>query len=329
MGGVVSQYKITSERSNVTPPDWLHAPNIRVLPITEANFGRVKVLGKGKFGTAFLAKNQQAKMTTYVVLKYMAKQTIFDFQSAGKAKQEVHALETADHPFIIHCFGGFETQTCYALVLEYAFGGELYHRMKQVHKMGENEAKFYFCEIASALNYLHNELGIVYRDLKPENVLLDLEGHVRLCDFGFATVIAFGEDPVPLTDGCGTVMYMAPELVGTQTSIHGFPVDWWALGAVLAEMLAGEAPFGNSEHDNKFEIFNSILEKAPQLPLMMGFKVRQVIKGLLNKSDKKRFAWEEVQSCSWLRNFPWDDLEHRRIRPPFVPTVTGEPSSAC
>ena len=73
------------------------------------------------------------------------------------------ALQTCDHPFIIHCFGGFETPNCFALVLEFAYGGELYHRLQKVHKMSENEAKFYFCELASALHYLQDEHGIVYR----------------------------------------------------------------------------------------------------------------------------------------------------------------------
>lgn len=152
-----------------------------------------------------------------------------------------------------------------ALVLEFAYGGELYHRLQQVHRMSENEAKFYFVELASALRYLHDDHGIVYRcvsvcmvacfyfinmvktftssrDLKPENILLDKEGHVRLCDFGFAVEIDPSQvgGPPPLQDGCGTVMYMAPELVDKSAkATHGFPVDWWALGCVLYELITG------------------------------------------------------------------------------------------
>jgi serine/threonine protein kinase len=96
--------------------------------------------------------------------------------------------------------------------MEYAYGGELFRRMKTVHKMKEDESRFYFCEIASVLKYLHEDLNVVFRDLKPENVLIDYEGHIKLCDFGFAVEHKndSGDPASDLKDGCGTVMYMSP-----------------------------------------------------------------------------------------------------------------------
>jgi len=224
--------------------------------------------------------------------------------------------------YLLYLFA--QTPTCLALVLEFAYGGELYHRLQQVHRMSENEAKFYFCEIASALRYLHDDHGIVYRDLKPENILLDKEGHVRLCDFGFAVELDASQSggPPPLQDGCGTVMYMAPELVGKSLkATHSFPVDWWALGCVLVELITGEAPFGNSENMSKFEIFNRISESPVRLPFLMSMSLKSLVKGLLEKNDSKRFCFDEVSQSSWLKGVNWEDVDMRRIRPPWVPTA--------
>lgn len=131
-----------------------------------------------------------------------------------------------------------QTPGSIALVFEYAAGGELYTRMKKQYKFSENVARFYFCEICCALNYLHS-LNIVYRDLKPENILLDNNGHVKLCDFGFASPLSSRE--AVLHDGCGTAMYVAPEIAsGHMKKAHGLPVDWWGLGCILYEMLSGD-----------------------------------------------------------------------------------------
>jgi serine/threonine protein kinase len=118
----------------------------------------------------------------------------------------------------------------------------LYHRLKKIIKLKEEEAKFYFCEIAVTLKYLHVELGLVYRDLKPENILIDHTGHIKICDFGFATYPSERDDN--LRDGCGTAMYIAPEIAsGFMKGSHSFPVDWWALGCVLMEMVTGNFHF--------------------------------------------------------------------------------------
>jgi serine/threonine protein kinase len=137
--------------------------------------------------------------------------------------------------------------------------------MKKDGTLSEHATKFYFCEIASALGYLHS-LNIAYRsllllfglvvtddslkrDLKPENVLIHVNGHVKLCDFGFATVIGTASDLAPLHDGCGTAMYVAPEIdSGHMKKAHGLPVDWWSLGCILFEMFTGTTPTTSPSH---------------------------------------------------------------------------------
>jgi serine/threonine protein kinase len=117
--------------------------------------------------------------------------------------------------------------------MEYVIGGELFSYLRAAHKFPDHVARFYASEIVVALEYLHSQ-GIVYRDLKPENILLASDGHVKVTDFGFAKKL--DANSATLTR-CGTPEYMAPEIV--QQTGHGFPVDWWALGILCFEMLAG------------------------------------------------------------------------------------------
>lgn len=207
---------------------------------------------------------------------------------------------------------------CIAIVLEYCIGGELYNIMKKNNKLSEEVSKFYFCEIAVALNYLHKKLNIVYRDLKPENILLDYAGHIKLCDFGFA--VTLGDDKPALQDGCGTAMYVAPEIASGFNQNHGHPVDWWGLGCVLVEMLTGEAPFGDTEKMSKFEIFNNINGNPPRLGMSMKSSIKALAKGLLEKDQTKRFSFDNVRKCEWLAEFPWKGLEEKQILPPFPPS---------
>lgn len=245
-----------------------------------------------------MGHNTDQSKTKHVAIKYIPKQMIFDNNAIERIQQELDVLNQLEHPFAIYCFGGFDCSHSIGLVMEYAAGGELYHLMKQRITFSELQAKFYFCEIAILLRYLHDECHLVYRDLKPENILIDYEGHIKVCDFGFATISSKVE--ADLRDTCGTVMYIAPEVVNKVK--HGFAVDWWALGCILLEMLTGEAPFGDSDDMNKFEIFNNITEKKPRLPFLMSFSLKTLIKGLLHKDQDQRFGWSQIIASPWLQD---------------------------
>ena len=136
-----------------------------------------------------------------------------------------------------------------------------------------------------------------------------------------------GEDE-PLHDGCGTAMYVAPEIAGGFFKrAHGFPVDWWGLGCVLAEMVTTHAPFGDTDDTNKFDIFNNITDKAPKLSMSMSGNLKTLIKGLLEKAPENRWEWTKVRSCEFTKDVEWDDLLARHITPPWIPKASKTPVS--
>lgn len=320
-GGSSVNYKIidgSANASTVGKSEWLADSSTRLLPINAESFQVKKATGKGKFGLVFLSCHSNTGK--HVAIKFIPKDIITETQSAIRIQQELDILNKVNHPFVTYCFGSYDTTACIAVVLEYCLGGELYNIMKKNHKLTEEVSKFYFCEISLALNYLHKKLNIVYRDLKPENILLDCAGHIKLCDFGFA--VTLGDDKPALQDGCGTAMYVAPEIASGFNQNHGHPVDWWGLGCVLVEMLTGEAPFGDTEKMSKFEIFNNINGNAPRLGMSMKSSIKTLAKGLLDKDQTKRFSFENVRKCEWLADFPWKGLEAKQIQPPFPPSDT-------
>lgn len=147
-------------------------------------------------------------------------------------KTERQILEQVRHPFIVQLYYAFQTREELHMILQYAVGGELFRHMNQEGMFDEPMASFYAAELVLALSHLHS-LGIVYRDLKPENCLLDLDGHILLTDFGLSKVSLDGRTNTI----CGTPEFMAPEiLAGLQ---YDYAVDWWSLGVLIYDMLSG------------------------------------------------------------------------------------------
>ena len=329
MGGGASSYKFHAELTVPNYPLWLANPLEKLLPISSSKFHILRAIGKGKFGLVFLARHQNNNK--HVAIKFISKQSIHESKAHTRIQQEVYAIEKIDHPFLAHCFGGFQTNECIAFVFEFCVGGELYTFLKRRNKLSEEESKFYFCEIALAIAYLNNTLGIVYRDLKPENILIDYRGHLKLCDFGFAVAIKKERDGSDgfLHDGCGTAMYLAPEIAGGfMERAHSFPVDWWGLGCVLCEMMTGNAPFGDIDHTSKFQILTNITEMEPKLSYSMSKSSKILLQGLLEKDANKRYSWNDVKSSEFCKDVDWSVVLQGHISPPWKPTFDANSSSS-
>eukprot|EP00439_Symbiodinium_sp_Y106_P032835 s4304_g3.t3 len=190
--------------------------------------------------------------------------------------------------------------------------------LRREGRLPNDQVRFYSGEILLAFGYLHS-LHVVYRDLKPENALLDFEGHIKLTDFGFAKVVE--ERTWTL---CGTPEYLAPEMI--QSKGHGKGVDWWALGVLLCEMLAGYPPFYD---ENPYGIYQKVLKGHVDFPRHFDVKAKDLIQRLLQQDRSKRLGClkagvEDVKKHKWYKGMDWDLLLTRSVTPPFRPPVQSE-----
>jgi len=204
-------------------------------------------------------------------------------------------------------------------VLDYFTGGELFFHLKQTGRFPEERARFYAAQITMALEVLHKH-KIVYRDLKPENVLLDEDGNIRLTDFGLSKESVSGSE---LTHTfCGTPEYLAPEV------IHGAgynqAVDWWSLGTLLYEMLTGLPPFYN---ENLHVMYEKIIRAKLTFPPYLSASAKSFLAGLLERNPKQRLGGgdadaDELKRHAFFEGLDWNKMARKEITPPFKPTVT-------
>ena len=232
----------------------------------------------------------------------------------------IRILEKIDHPFIVNLRYAFQTQKKLYMVLEYVCGGDLFQHLSLVEVLSEERARFYAAEIYLALAFLHSH-SIVYRDLKPENVLIDLEGHVKLTDFGLAKELQHKEhDEKECTKTfCGTDEYLAPELILRQS--YGETVDWWALGILLYEMLTGWPPWSE---DNRKILFDKILTE--QLPLShpnLSADAKDLLRKMLRKRPEDRIKPADVKKHPFFATMNFDKLLAKEIPPPFKPELVS------
>lgn len=272
-------------------------------------------VGTGTFGRVRMVRVKHTKERAPMALKILKKSECIRLKQVEHVKQERAIMSMIEHPFIVNLLTTFQDDKRLFMLMEFVNGGELFTYLRKEGRLPNDHARFYAGEILLALSYLHC-VNIAYRDLKPENILIDLEGHVKITDFGFAKVV---EDRTFTL--CGTPEYLAPEII--QSKGHGKGVDWWALGVLLFEMLAGYPPFYD---ENPFGIYQKVLACKLDLPRHFDVKARDLIKRLLTVDKGKRLGClkhgsEDVKKHKWYKGIDWDLMVNRSLRPPFVPSV--------
>ncbi|KAH9981507.1 kinase-like domain-containing protein [Lactifluus volemus] len=279
-------------------------------------------LGTGTFGRVLLVKyrpaaSAPANTTRFFAMKVLQKTEVIRLRQVEHVKAERRILSRVRHPFIVDLYATFQDSLNIYMLLSFVPGGELFTHLRRAGRFSPDVTRFYLATIILALKYLHS-FNIIYRDLKPENLLLDNRGYLRLTDFGFAKVV----DDRTWTL-CGTPEYLAPEII--QSDGHGKPADWWACGILAYEMMVGHPPFFD---ETAYGIYDRILKGKIQWPRDMDPLSRNLIKGFLHPDRTKRLGnllagADDVLDHPWFRGVDWDALERREIRAPIVPHVTS------
>lgn len=199
------------------------------------------------------------------------------------------------------------------MVTDFCPGGELFFHLHNLGRFTEDQARFYFSEIILAIEYLHKQ-KIIFRDLKPENTLIDIDGHIKLIDFGSAKV-DIGDRQ---NSFCGTHEYLSPEMI--KRNGYNKSVDFYSLGSFLYEMLTGLPPFWDKD---KMKLYDKILNEDIKIPKYLSREAQSLVRGLLRKDPMLRIGSilgiKEVKCHPWLEKVNWDSVYNRKITPPFRP----------
>jgi len=237
-----------------------------------------QVLGKGSFGTVRIARSR--KTGFLYAVKILKKVEILNARQAEHVFDEKRIMEiTNGHPSIITMFGTFQDERNLYMVLELAQGGEMFKLLRRLERFETETAKFYCAQVILGLHHLHM-MNIVYRDLKPENLMLDSRGNVKIVDFGFAKIV---EDRTWTL--CGTPEYVAPEIIRCEG--YGAAVDWWSMGVLLYEFLVGWPPFLD---ENPMKLYEKILKARLGFPSNMDPNARLCIREFLQTDRSKRLG---------------------------------------
>lgn len=242
-----------------------------------ADFRILRTLGTGSFGRVHLVRS--AHNGRYYAIKVLKKQQVVKMKQVEHTNDERRMLKLVEHPFLIRMWGTFQDSRNLFMVMDYIEGGELFSLLRKSQRFPNPVAKFYAAEVTLAVEYLHSH-DIIYRDLKPENILLDRNGHIKITDFGFAKEVS----TVTWTL-CGTPDYIAPEVITTKP--YNKSVDWWSLGVLIFEMLAGYTPFYDS---TPMKTYEKILSGKIHFPSFMGPDVIDLLSKLITADLTRRLG---------------------------------------
>uniref|UniRef100_A0ABD2XEI8 cGMP-dependent protein kinase n=1 Tax=Trichogramma kaykai TaxID=54128 RepID=A0ABD2XEI8_9HYME len=278
----------------------------------------ITTLGVGGFGRVELVQIKGDTNRSFA-LKKMKKSQVVETRQQQHIMSEKRIMSESDSDFIVKMFKTFRDQKYLYMLMEACLGGELWTILRDKGHFDDATTRFYTACVVDAFEYLHSR-NIIYRDLKPENLLLDSQGYVKLVDFGFAKRLENGRKTWTF---CGTPEYVAPEIILNKG--HDVSADVWSLGVLMFELLTGTPPFTGSD---PMKTYNMILKgiDSVEFPRMITRNASYLIKRLCRDNPAERLGYQkggirEIQKHKWFDGFNWDGLRTRTLEPPIKPKV--------
>lgn len=274
-------------------------------------------LGMGAFGSVKLC--YYAPSQTYYALKCQSKAMIVENELEDHVLNEMHIMNQINDAFVAKLYSSMQDDRYLYFCMELLQGGELYAYMQGKGTLVERDCRFYAASVMLSLNAMH-EKKIAYRDLKPENLVFDERGYIKLVDLGLAKLIPSGKSWTI----CGTPEYIAPEIILHEG--HNHAVDCWALGVLIYEMMAGTTPFADAD---AMKVYQNILRHDIKFPTSFSRDCSDVVKKLLHAQQSKRFGTLKggltaAMKHKWLGNFNFPDLVAGKAKAPYVPKIASK-----
>ncbi|KAA0708964.1 cGMP-dependent protein kinase 2 [Triplophysa tibetana] len=281
--------------------------------------GEPVTLGVGGFGRVELVTTLQHRK--YFAMKKVSKKHIVAKKQESHILLERRILQAIQCEFIVRLYAGFKDSRYIYMIMEFCSGGEIWTKLKEAGRFEENIAVFVTACVVEAYAHLHKK-GILYRDLKPENLMMDSKGYVKLVDFGFAKELSRGEKTYSF---CGTPEYMSPEIIQNQG--HDFAADFWSLGVLVYELLVGSPPFSSSEPQ---KIYAKILDGVMNFPPYLEEGAKSLISKLCRPRPGQRLGntkngIKDVRHHRWFNSINWHKLRMRQMEAPTTKLIRKGP----
>ena len=279
------------------------------------DFDLLTVIGKGSFGKVLQVRKRDTG--AIYAMKVLNKATILERGEMEHTKSEKSILQKLQSPFLVSLHFTFQTSDKLYFIMDYVNGGELFYHLQKERKFDAERVRFYCAEIVLGLEYIH-EKGILYRDLKPENVLLTGDGHICMTDFGISKEGLSAADARTATF-CGTPEYLAPEVLDGNG--YGKAVDWWSFGTLMYEMLTGLPPFYSQDVQ---VMYQKIMTAKLVIPETISSDAASLLRGLLTRDPKKRLQDPSViKEHPYFDSLDWVAMAKKEVRAPYVPNAGG------
>ncbi|KAB0347742.1 hypothetical protein FD754_012599, partial [Muntiacus muntjak] len=263
-------------------------------------------------------KSEESKTFAMKILK---KRHIVDTRQQEHIRSEKQIMQGAHSDFIVRLYRTFKDSKYLYMLMEACLGGELWTILRDRGSFEDSTTRFYTACVVEAFAYLHSK-GIIYRDLKPENLILDHRGYAKLVDFGFAKKIGFGKKTWTF---CGTPEYVAPEIILNKG--HDISADYWSLGILMYELLTGSPPFSGPD---PMKTYNIILRGIDMIefPKKIAKNAANLIKKLCRDNPSERLGnlkngVKDIQKHKWFEGFNWEGLRKGTLTPPIIPSVAS------